>query len=120
MLPGCSNAQSIIDSHMCTLAGACHDNSGSAANFSLVMMGPDWGARLVGAMPRGGGVTPSKCASTGMPYIVAGSHPATGLLLAKLSSAPPCGDRMPLLGLPLSDPELACVQAWADKLAAGP
>jgi hypothetical protein len=117
VLPGCSDAAAIFQNHSCALAGACHDANGSAANFNMATA--DWMAHLVGVVPKGGGLVPSLCATTGMPYIVAGSYPATGLFLVKLSGPPPCGQREPEIGDVLTPTELACVQAWADKLAAG-
>ena len=77
---------------------------------------------LVGKLPSGGGVDAdrtSKCkpgAGANTPYLVAGSSPATGLFLSKLTANPPCGVRMPNLGNPLTPAEMACIQTWANAL----
>jgi hypothetical protein len=120
-LPGCATAQALFDSHMCTLAGACHDATGAAANFKMAPAG--WETHLVGVNPAGGGATPSICAKDAafmmMPYIVAKSNPATGLLISKLKGAvcAPAGARMPNLGTVFTATELQCIQDWATKLA---
>jgi hypothetical protein len=113
--------------HTCTLAGACHDAAGSAANFSMATTG--WQNSLVGKAPPGGSPThdatlDSKCSTmsvppvTGKVYLTVGSNPATGLFLEKLMGIPSCGAKMPNLGSPLDATELACVQSWANGLVA--
>jgi hypothetical protein len=120
-LPGCANAQALFDSHMCSLAGACHDATGAAANFKMAPAG--WETHLVGVAPVGGGNTASICfadpAFKTMPYIAAGTKPATGILMAKLRGAvcAPMGARMPNLGTVFTAMEIQCIQDWADKLA---
>jgi hypothetical protein len=54
----------------------------------------------------------------GIPYITK-TQPAGGLILDKLKGNPPmCGAHMPSIGDPLTDTEIACVQQWANALAA--
>jgi len=48
-------------------------------------------------------------------YVVPGA-PDESLLFNKLTAQPPCGERMPLRGTPLSDAELDSVRSW---IAAG-
>lgn len=120
---GCSEMDQIVQEHSCTLTGACHDATGSAANFSLVgrpftdLLG--WKRQLVGIFPIGGGN--SACGGANMPYLVAGSSPANGLLLNKLRSKNPvCGDQMPALPPLLTASEIDCVQRWANAVVATP
>jgi hypothetical protein len=104
---------------------ACHSAVNPAGNFDMTAVG--WETKLVGKAPPGGGGTPapdggvsltaSLCATAGQVYLVAGSAPATGLFMSKLSlKTPPCGARMPNIGGPLTAAELACVQTWANAL----
>jgi hypothetical protein len=114
---GPCNAMPIFSIHSCAAAMACHDASGSAANFN--MYSPGWEKNLVGKMPKAGGAPGlgSACLQAGKPYLVAGSAPATGLFLDKLMNAKPtCGAQMPLIPPNLSAQELDCVQRWANGL----
>jgi hypothetical protein len=115
-ITGCDAAQAIFQTHFCTLAGACHDANGSAANLDLATNG--WEARLVGGTPKGGGVgVPSTCGGFGRVYLFPGSYPARGLFLDKLfEKTPPCGAQMPNLPPLLDASERECIQRWADKL----
>jgi len=107
----------IFQEHYCTLQGACHDAQGSAANFDMASPGLE--KRIVGVFPRGGGVIPSMCMNVGIPYLMPGSVPATGLFLQKLrSNHPPCGEQEPPLGPALTPTELDCVQRWANAITA--
>jgi hypothetical protein len=119
---GCDEAGTIFETKNCALTGACHDRSADAANFSLEGLPFDdidgWRRRLVGQYPKGGGTIASMCGGAQMPYLVAGSLPAKGLLLNKLRANPPCGERMPTLGEYLTTTELDCVQRWANELVA--
>lgn len=117
---GPCNALPIFAMHQCSSPGACHDAKGTAANFD--MASTNWQNKLVGVSPMTGGGSGfmSQCTKVGMPYLVAGSNPARGLFLEKLTSSPPvpCGSLMPALGGPLSSTELDCVQRWANALTA--
>jgi hypothetical protein len=104
---------------------ACHSAVNPAGNFDMATAG--WETRMVGKAPPGGGGTPgldggpsttaSMCATSGMVYLAAGSAPATGLFISKLTmKIPPCGARMPNIGGPLTAAEIACVQTWANAL----
>jgi hypothetical protein len=105
----------------CTVTGACHDAQGSAAGLDLISAG--WEQKLVGKGPSataGAATLMSKCAGLNLVYLKAGTSPATGLFLDKLSpatvSAPPCGVHMPNLGAPFTATQFACVQSWANTL----
>ena len=107
----------LFTKRLCSSAG-CHDPSGTSASLNLTA---DSGlaGRLVGKNPAGGGALPALCANLTPPkvYLVAGSQPATGLLLDKLTSTPGCGVRMPYMtGVPLTADEIACVQSWATSV----
>ena len=57
------------------------------------------------------------CASSTMPYLMAHTTPATGLLLNKITQATPsCGARMPFGIAPLTTTEIACIQSWANTV----
>jgi predicted CxxxxCH...CXXCH cytochrome family protein len=108
----------IFQTYNCTIVG-CHNNANPAANLDMVT--PDWEKTLVGRAPKAGGAgTASKCVDMGQVYLNAGTNPATGLFMDKLSKAKPqCGDRMPNLpGIQLTADEIACVQTWANGLTA--
>lgn len=91
----------------CATAGACHGPTGTQG---VDLMTPGVVARLVGKMS-----TTATCGASGMPFLVAGSNPPTGLLLTKLDAAPPCGAKMPFadIGGVLSASDLACINDWA-------
>jgi hypothetical protein len=59
------------------------------------------------------------CTDAGKPYLVAGSNPATGLLIDKTNSAAvSCGSSMALLGQ-LTATQLTCLTAWATAVTTG-
>jgi hypothetical protein len=106
----------IFTTYSCALANACHGGATPAAGFAMDKAG--WETGLVGKSPMANttGVA-SACVGKG-PYLVAGSNPATGLFIEKLSKKTPvCGERMPNLpGMELTAAEIACVQTWANNL----
>jgi hypothetical protein len=117
---GCATINDLWTAKACTTQGACHDAMGSAAGFNMTTAGWDTAANLVGKLPPGGGVgaLASVCMGKGMPYITK-AQPAGGLILNKLSNkTPACGAQMPNIGVAMTATELACVQAWANQLAA--
>jgi hypothetical protein len=102
--------------YACTVAGACHDGSPATA-AGLDMVNPGWEQRLIGQLPPG--TNASMCGGVKTPYLIAGSRPAAGLFLQKLTQdPPPCGALMPTLGGPMSADDLQCFQRWADALTA--
>jgi len=96
----------------CTMSG-CHNATDKTSGLDLTA-GSDLPTRLLGVMPM---AVSYFCASSNMPYLMAHSTPATGLLLNKISQPTPvCGARMPF-GLPaLSTTEIACIQSWANTV----
>jgi hypothetical protein len=114
--PATCDAKPVFEKYFCAVAGACHDARGSGGNFDMATAG--WERKLVGVLPKGGGDIPSKCASLGRPYLIAGRLPAEGLFLDKLKPPPPCGDQDPLIGGPITPADLACIQSWANGIVA--
>jgi len=81
----------------------CHDGSpGDAGDLDLGA--PDLVARLLNKPSSG-----PRCATLGAPLI--GSQ-GGGLLLDKLATPPPCGDRMPQGSFPLTADEISCLTAF--------
>ena len=95
----------------CGYPGLCHDNRALAPGGLDLMTAPF--DRLVGDVPDG--TNTSQCAGVTTPYLVAGSNPAMGLLLDKLTTAAPCGAMMPTLDT-LTPTEVTCLQSWATGL----
>ena len=110
----CTQAQvdAIFTATQCVV---CHDSTGSYAGLNLTPSG--LANRLVGVAPAGGGsISPSVCTGMSKVYLTAGSHPATGLLIDKLTNSPGCGVRMPYLGAALSTTEIDCIKSWANTV----
>ena len=100
-------------------AVACHDAADanlSGAGLDLTI-DPTITSRLVGATSPGDTDAGSLCGGNDTPYLNASSNPATGLLIDKLTSDPPCGGRMPLGGA-LTSQQQTCLIAWATTLTA--
>ena len=101
---------------LCASLG-CHD--ASATNQAGLNLTNDAGlvGRLLGVLPSGTNL--SVCGGTTTPYLVAGSQPATGLLLDKMFAPTlPCGgqgNRMPSLGT-LTATDMACITSWANDI----
>ena len=105
-------AKAIFTKHLCS-SGPCHSAATKTSGFD--MESPGLENRLVGVTNTGSSLS---CAAAG-PYLVPGSHPATGLLLTKLNGGPGlCGAQMPFNLPALSPTELSCIQSWADALVA--
>jgi hypothetical protein len=100
-------------------ANGCHDGTATeSANFDMATAG--WQDHLLGVNPRGGG-TLSACVASDGPYLTAGSNPATGLFIRKISGTGNLctgGVRMPF-GMPsayLTAAQITCVTQWATTL----
>ena len=106
-----AGAEAVLTSK-CALGG-CHDAASKTSGLDLTA-GSDLGARLLGGMPTSGSLS---CNSNTTHYLTAGSKPATGLLLNKLSTSPACGMIMPYGASTtsgrLSDTQIACLTSWA-------
>jgi hypothetical protein len=88
----------------------CH--TAASAQGGLDLQSADIPSRLVGHDT--GAVTVSSC--SGMKLLNAGSNPATGVFIDKLTmDPPPCGSPMPLGGT-LTATEKSCLTDWATGL----
>ncbi len=56
-----------------------------------------------------------KKAMGGAGLLIDPTTPAASVLYTKLTATPPFGSRMPLVGGPLSDPDIACVLSWIES-----
>jgi len=101
---------------LCATLG-CHDSTPTAQAGLNLTNDAGLAGRLLGVMPSG--TLGSYCGGTTTPYLVAGSQPATGLLLDKMFANPlPCGgqgNKMPSLGM-LGPTDPACITSWANDL----
>jgi hypothetical protein len=107
--------EALFTAKNCT-TGGCHDSTGFAAGLNLTATG--LATRLVGKGPDAtAGVTHSVCTGGSQVYLVAGSNPATGLLIDKVKAGySGCGTRMPMGGLALTASEFSCIQTWATSV----
>jgi len=97
----------------------CHDSTSSAFSGSLdLTVNSTIGSRLVGVMAaQATASNQAVCTNVGEPYLVAGSNPATGLLIDKVTTHPPCGAQMPFASpFPLSATQQSCLIQWATTL----
>ena len=100
---------------LCATLG-CHDSTPTAQAGLNLTNDAGLAGRLLGVMPSG--ANGSVCTGVTTPYLVAGSQPATGLLLDKMfATTLPCsgGNRMPSLGM-LGPTDPACIISWANDL----
>lgn len=94
----------------------CHATGGGSASLDLQSANP--GPRLVGKMG-GPALTGGQC--TAMVLLNAGSNPATGAFIDKITMAtPPCGALMPFGGPMLPQDQITCLQNWATGLTTAP
>ena len=100
------------------IAPGCHSaNSIGGAGLDLASAGVV--ARLLGQGPSTDFAKSAACDSAGKPYLVAGSNPATGLLMDKVDTAKvTCGNSMAILGQ-LDAADVACISAWATGVTTG-
>src|SRR5262245_46479670 len=108
--PPCDAPQMVL-APRCALAG-CHA-AGTMSGAGLDLGSAGVVSRLVGQGPSTNTAAGALCASAGKPYLVAGSNPATGLLMDKMDAAKvTCGSTMSLLGA-LTSSQISCLSAWA-------
>ena len=101
----------------CAIPGCHAANSAAAAGLDLASAGVV--GRLLGQGPSTNVAAGAACASVGKPYLVAGSNPATGLLMDKMDAAKvTCGSTMSVLAQ-LNSSQLACLSAWATAVTTG-
>jgi hypothetical protein len=112
----CSGANAGDQIVMNTCAqSSCHSSSNNILNAGLDMtLDSNIGSRLVGVMSKGQGA--SLCGSSTEPYLVPNVTPATGLLIDKLNSSPPCGVQMPELPPYLTAAQTQCFINWATTI----
>jgi hypothetical protein len=106
--------------YACASTG-CHIPGAKAADISGgldLTLDANIGSRLVGTSV-GSSSNFSMCVGKGN-YLNPNSSPPTGLLMSKISSSPPCGDRMPWPGgnvaPKLTSQQIACISTWAEGL----
>jgi hypothetical protein len=56
-----------------------------------------------------------KEAAGGPGVLIDPTTPAASVLYTKLTATPPFGARMPLVGAPLGDGDIACVLSWIES-----
>jgi hypothetical protein len=101
----------------CALPGCHGANSAGGAKLDLASAGV--AGRLLGQGPSTDASAGALCTDAGKPYLVAGSNPATGLLMDKMDAAKlMCGSPMSLLGQ-LTSAQLTCLSAWATGVTTG-
>jgi hypothetical protein len=93
----------------------CHSTSTPQAGLDLASAGV--AGRLLGK-PSNATANPV-CASNTMPYLLAGSDPATGFLFDKLQAQPSCGTPMPQIPGPLGQTDMDCMNDWATAVTTG-
>jgi hypothetical protein len=99
----------------CGTASGCH---GATSTQGIDFTAPGLVGRLVGKMPAGASPL---CSTSTMPYLVASSNPATGLLFDKLKATPSCGLTMPFGGIggAITPDEMTCLNDWATAATTG-
>jgi hypothetical protein len=106
-----AGVQALFSAKSCTVSG-CHASTQPAAGLDLMSAG--LADRLLDKSPVAGvGLQPSMCVGANRNYLNGGSDPATGLLLDKVGTTPPCGARMPSGLPPLNNSQMACLRSWA-------
>jgi hypothetical protein len=91
----------------------CHSNPPNKISNGNLSMGMDQATAYAAIVNKPS--TSDKCA--GKTQVVPG-HPEQSLFYLKLLDAPPCGDKMPLGGDPLTADELEQVRSWIANGAA--
>jgi hypothetical protein len=109
--PSCSIEPLTLIKNKCGLAGCHVANNTNAGGLDLNSDGV--ASRLVGVQTTGDNA--SECG--GMTYLIAGSSPAMGLFIDKLTDPPPCGVKMPNLGS-WNDTNTQCLTQWATSVTA--
>ena len=59
---------------------------------------------------------PGTLACVGQGNVIDADDPGASLMLTKVSDDPPCGQRMPAAGAPLSDADIGCLEEWIGSL----
>lgn len=110
------DAPKMVFATSCAITGCHAANTAGGAGLDLGSAGV--AGRLLGQGPSTNTPAGAVCTSAA-PYLVAGSNPATGLLMDKMDAAKvTCGSTMSVLGQ-LSASQLTCLSAWATALTTG-
>lgn len=99
---GCGDVEIEIFKPRCAQSG-CHASRSPAAGLDL--LSPGIAERVVGVASR-------TCADR---LLVDPNDPSRDFFMEKLDPLPECGNRMPLIGKPLSADEVTCVRAWVKE-----
>jgi len=116
---GGNNGANIVTANCATTF--CHipgdKNAGTSGGLDLTV-DANIGSRLVGVKTVGSVDNASECVGNTTPYLNAGSNPATGLLIDKVTMThPPCGGQMPdSAPFPLTATQQSCLIQWATTL----
>ena len=111
------DAPQMVFAARCAVPGCHSANTAGGAGLDLASAGVV--GRLLGQGPSTNAAAGAVCASVGKPYLVAGSNPATGLLMDKMDADKvTCGNTMSVLGQ-LNSSQLACLSAWATAVTTG-
>ena len=111
------DAPKMVFTASCALTGCHAANSAGGAGLDLASAGV--AGRLLGKGPSTNVSGGALCDSAGKPYLVAGSNPATGLLMDKMDAAKTtCGSTMSVLGQ-LTASQLTCLSDWATGVTTG-
>jgi hypothetical protein len=99
----------------------CHSTAAAPTFGGFDMTAPGWEKALIGMGPKDTAPDSNKCKGMMQVYLKAGVQPAAGLFIDKITlSTPPCGVKMPMIGV-LSATEITCIKDWASGIvAAGP
>ncbi len=100
----CGDVPSSLIVPTCALVG-CHGGTKPQAGLDLASPGVE--SRLVDQ--------PASSGCNGGIYVPR-VNPTAGVFYQKLTDAPPCGARMPLIGNPLNKAQLACVAQWVNSI----
>jgi len=107
-----AGCQTAVFANQCA---SCH-GTGTTGSAGLDLTSPNPETRLVGKMT--GTINGGVC--SGMTLLVAGSNPAMGVFIDKITmTSPPCGASMPFGSLP-STADQACLTAWATIVTTAP
>lgn len=100
-----------IFAHRCATVEGCHVPHSAAG--SIEYLSADLGARLLGTEA-------TTCANR---FLIDPSDPSASFILTRISPDPQCDgmaiDRMPKVGVPLTDHEIECVRQWVEAVATG-
>lgn len=111
------DAPKMVFAGSCAIAGCHAPNSAGGAGLDLGSAGVV--GRLLGQGPSTNATAGAVCTDVGKPYLLAGSNPATGLLIDKMDAAKvTCGSAMSLLGQ-LTTSQINCLTAWATAVTTG-